>query len=223
MKTHNLFFKDFFLKFLNLNKHEKRKEKKNWYPRNQKENPGEEWANCDYTGGKRAKALENWGWEQGYFRKWAKYRRIGNEKSGWGLKFWNEKQRIMALMKWGIRTLRRTKGELQNQNEEKERDNRLNEQNSHIIASKVTRTPQPSPLSLQLFIFFSHFFLSFFYLLNIFKPLMRCNKYLNKLEIVLIFWYHLQQWKKELEEGNDQINSIPMHLYKINSILIKLR
>ena len=71
--------------------------------------------------------------------------------------------------------------------------------------------------------FFFIYFSFIFYLLNIFKPLMRCNKYLNKFENFKIFKYHLQPWKMELKKGNDQIDLMSIHLYKINSIPIKLR
>lgn len=38
-------------------------------------------------------------------------------------------------------------------------------------------------------------FVFIFYLLNIFKPLMRWSKYVNKYEIVIIFLSHLQPWQ----------------------------
>ena len=54
--------------------------------------------------------------------------------------------------------------------------------------------------------FFSYTFYFIFYLLNIFKHLMKCNQYLNKFEIVIIFFNIIENHKKKkrLKEGKNQ-------------------
>ena len=44
-----------------------------------------------------------------------------------------------------------------------------------------------------------------FYLLNTFKHLMRCSKYLNKFEIVIIYLISFTTMKKGLKEENNQL------------------